>query len=107
MVSLAEAKLELTALQERMSDVTLSYLEVRQVEMSLIRIGNLVSRMSGSPDVDNFIRKVNTAIMTVRALQIAMHALEVASGPIGWLYAATTIIGFGVMAGETALELTS
>ena len=107
MVSLTEARQQMETLELQVESTKMSYHDLRIVEMSIIRIGNALEKMTGSKEVSQAINTLNRLIFTVRSLQIAMHALDIAAGPIGWLYAAATIIGFGVMVGETAMELTS
>jgi hypothetical protein len=78
-----------------------SYNEIRKLEMSLIRVMSLIRRFSGNEDINQLIDYIQKAITIARSLQIALRALQAASGPIGWLYAATTVIGTGVMIGES------
>lgn len=76
-----------------------SYNEIRRLEMSLMRLMSLVKQFSGNEDINQLIDYIQKAIMIVRSLQIALRALQAASGPIGWLYAATTLLGTGAMIG--------
>jgi C4-type Zn-finger protein len=98
MVTIEEARLQIEELRAEVDKLTLSYHEVRQVEIILMRTLTLIERATGSKEIQQAINKVQTLIMTIRMAQIAMHALEVASGPIGWAYAATTVISAAAMA---------
>jgi len=100
MVSLEEAKLELQQLELQVEGIKTSYHDVRQVEMSIIRIGNSLEKLTGSPQVQAAINQLNRVIWTIRALQMSLHALEVASGPFGWLYFGATALSTGMMIGE-------
>jgi hypothetical protein len=79
----------------------LTYSEVRKLEISLMRILSYLEMATGSPEIQKFINSVQAAIVAVRSLQIAIHALEAATGPIGWVYAGTTVAaaalsGYGI-----------
>lgn len=97
MVSLAEAKLEIEELQMKVSDVKLSYHDIRQVEYSITRIGNALARMTGSPEVQQAIDNLNRLISTIRMAQATLHAFEIAEGPIGWLFFAASAIGTAIV----------
>jgi hypothetical protein len=73
----------------------LSYNEVRKLEIILMRCLSYASRLTGSEDLKKGIQVLQTAITTLRTLQIAMRAVQLASGPIGWAYAATSVIAVG------------
>lgn len=74
----------------------MTYAELRKLEISLIRIMGYIQRFSGSPSIDAAFRKIQQLLIMIRSVQIAIRALEAASGPIGWLYALTTITGAGL-----------
>jgi hypothetical protein len=82
----------------------LSFSEVRKIEMSLFRILSYVRRFCGNESVANAIAKGEQLITLARHVQIALHALEIAEGPIGWLYALTTVIGTGLAASDLMME---
>jgi hypothetical protein len=77
-----------------------SYTQIRRLEMSVIRILYLIRKLSGNESLDTAIMKMQQAIMTIRSLQIALHALQAAraaSGdPTAWLYFGATAIGVGL-----------
>ena len=75
----------------------------RKLETSLIRIMSYLQRLSGDTNIDNFLGMVQKAIITVRTLQLALTALSVASGPVGWLYAGTSAVAAGI-SGYTLYE---
>jgi hypothetical protein len=83
----------------------MTYNELRKLEMSLIRILSLVKRFCGDENVAKAIGLVEKLIMIIRMCQIAIHALEAAAGPIGWLYAITTAVGMGIAAATFASDL--
>jgi hypothetical protein len=86
-----------------MVDVEPTYANLRKLEMSMIRILHYISRFCGDENINKAIKKIETTIMLVRSCQIAIRALEAAEGPIGWLYALTTVAGAGIM-GMTAVQ---
>ncbi len=73
------------------------------LEISLVRILGYVERFSGDANLNKFLSMVQRTILLVRSLQIALRALEMASGPIGWLYAGTSVVAAG-MSGYSMLE---
>ena len=75
----------------------------RKLEISLIRIAGYLERLTGDANLKRFINTVQSAIVAVRTLQIMIRALELASGPVGWLYAGTTIVAAG-MSGYSIYE---
>lgn len=79
------------------------YSELRKLEMSMIRILSYIKRFCGNEQIDKAITKIEALIMAIRAAQIAIRALEVAEGPIGWIYAATTTVG-AIISGVTAVQ---
>lgn len=68
----------------------MTYTEFRKLEISLIRILSLVQRFSGNEQLNETLKVVEKAIMTLRILQMAIRATEMAAGPIGWLFAAVS-----------------
>lgn len=73
------------------TDIT--YSEVRKLEMSLMRIMTLVERFSGSPELNKMLSYIQKSITALRQVQMAIRAVQAAEGPIGWLYAAVSVIG--------------
>jgi hypothetical protein len=69
--------------------------ELRKLEIVLVRCLNYASMLTGDPNLKKGIRIMEQAIVTLRSLQIALRAVQMASGPIGWAYAATTIAAAG------------
>jgi len=68
----------------------------RKLEISLMRIAGYLERMTGNASIRYFLNLVQSSIVAVRSLQIAIAALEAASGPVGWLYAGTTVVAAGL-----------
>jgi len=77
------------------------YSELRKLEISLFRILGYIRRLTGNENVENAIVAIQRLITIIRMAQIAIRSLQIASGPIGWLYAATTVIGLGFAVGES------
>lgn len=73
-------------------DTQITYGEVRKLEMSLMRIMYLVERFSGSPELNKMLQYIQKAITALRSVQIAIRAVEAAEGPVGWLFAAVSVI---------------
>lgn len=74
----------------------LAYNEVRKLEVVLMRVLSYIERLTGGhPELAKFINIIQSAITALRTLQMAIRAVELASGPIGWAYAATSVIAVG------------
>jgi hypothetical protein len=78
----------------------MSYSELRRLEMSFIRIGSYLNRIFPNSPASKIITDLERMIMLARTAQVAIHAVELASGPIGWLFAATAIVGAGFAASD-------
>jgi len=74
----------------------LTYNQVRRLEIVLMRCLSYAEQLTGDPNLKRGIQIMQQAITTLRTLQIAMRAVQMASGPIGWAYAGTTIIAAGL-----------
>lgn len=82
----------------------MSYGELRKLEMSLMRIMYLVERFSGNQDLNKMLKYIQEAIVAMRSLQIAMRAVEMAEGPIGWLYAGVSIVAAATTIGTDVYD---
>jgi hypothetical protein len=78
----------------------LTYSELRKIEIVLIRILSYMRRFTGDERIDAALMKISQLITAVRSAQMAIRALQVASGPIGWLYAAVSIAGAAFATGD-------
>lgn len=104
MVSLAQAKAEIEELEAKVKSLQLSYSELRAIEVTATRLMRIISRMSGSENVDAAIRKIQNLIITIKLAQAAIHAFEVASGPIGWALAIVGGVSAVVSVGDFMME---
>jgi hypothetical protein len=84
----------------------MSYRDLKRLEISLLRIMRYVQDFSGNKDLNKALQLMEKAIIMAKTLQMVIRAVEMASGPIGWLYAGTTVIAAG-MSGMTLLENTT
>lgn len=71
------------------------YSDIKKLETSLIRISGYLIRLSGNESLTQTLRLIQDVIIALRSLQIAMRAVQAASGPVGWIYAATTVAAVG------------
>lgn len=101
MVSLEEARAQIEDLKIQVEGINMGYHDLREIEVSIIRIGSALEKMTGSKEVERAISDLNRLIWTIRSVQIAIHALELAEGPIGWIYFAATLVGTGAMMYDT------
>lgn len=80
----------------------LAYSDIRKLEITLMRVLGYLKTMIGDERIDRAIMKVQQFISVLRVAQIAMRAFEAATGPVGWAYAATTLVAVAITAGEFA-----
>jgi hypothetical protein len=85
----------------------ISYGELRKIEAIVFRIMGLIERLGLGKDINTIINNIQRIVMMIRMLQVTIHAFEVASGPIGWVYAGVTAVGTAVMAVTTLQEMGS
>jgi hypothetical protein len=71
---------------------------LREMESVASRTARILTRMSGSDSFDAAMAKAQSLLMTLRMIQFSIHAIEVASGPIGWLYAGITAVTAAIYA---------
>jgi hypothetical protein len=70
--------------------------DINKVEVSMMRILSYIERLTpGNPSLSNLIQYAQQTITILRSLQMAIRAVQLASGPIGWLYAGTSIAAAG------------
>jgi hypothetical protein len=82
----------------------MSYNNLRKLETVLMRVFSYVERFTGGdPNIAKLINTIQAAIVALRTLQMAMRAVQAASGPIGWAYAATSMLAVG-FAGVSMLD---
>jgi hypothetical protein len=62
--------------------------------MRIIGYINIIS--PGNSSIRTLTTYAQSAIVTFRSLQIAIRAVQAAAGPVGWLYAGTTVVAAGL-----------
>jgi hypothetical protein len=77
-----------------MLNTELTYGELRKIEIIFMRVLGYIRRLAGgNEDLAACIEWIQKTIMWLRQMQMMIHAIEIASGPIGWAYAAVTVVG--------------
>lgn len=104
MVSLAQAKAEIDELDAKIKGLKLSYSELRAIEVTANRILTIISRMTGSPDLDFAIRKLKTLIMTIKLAMASIRMIEAATPGIGWLLAIVGTVSTLICMGDLVME---
>ena len=80
--------------------------DLSKVETSFMRILNLVRQLSGgNPEIAKAVQALQSLINIAQAAQMAMRAVQMAAGPVGWLYAGTSILAAG-MTGYASIQAT-
>lgn len=83
-----------------------TYSEIRKLEAVLFRCLSIVERLSGDEKIDALINKIQRAITIIRMFQVALHALQVVSGPVGWMFAITAGATAWITLNETIYDAT-
>jgi hypothetical protein len=83
----------------------LSFGTMRKLESVIVRNLAYVQRLFGNEDLNKAIDTVQRAIMTLRIMQSALHAFEIASGPLGWAYAITAGVGAAFATSDFMMSL--
>jgi hypothetical protein len=78
----------------------MSFSEIRRLEIVLVRVMSYAQQLTGDPNLKKGIQTIQQAIMSLRMLQIAIRAVQMASGPIGWIYAGTSVLAAGISYGN-------
>ena len=82
-----------------------SYTNLRRLELILYRNMNYLKRLTGREDVAGAVDTLQKLIMWLRMAQITLHAFQLAAGPIGWAYFATTAVGLAFTTGDMLLGM--
>jgi hypothetical protein len=70
--------------------------EIKKLETSLMRILSYVQMLTpGNTELNKLIAMTQTTITMLRTTQLAIRAVQLAAGPVGWLYAGTSIVAAG------------
>ena len=78
-----------------------AYSDIRKIEIICMRLLSIIQKFTGGdPNFQNMINMIQKTIMWVRHLQMTIHAFEVATGPLGWIYAAITAASFAVTSSD-------
>lgn len=81
--------------------------DLRRIETILMRVLSYIKRMSGgNENIEAFVNQLQRVIIVIRAVQIALRALEMASGPIGWAYAAVAAVGVALTVNDALYDST-
>lgn len=107
MPSLAQVKREIDELETKLANLQGNYRDINMIETSITRITRMFERLTGSPEIKRALDELQRFIMLVRIAQATVHAFQVASGPIGWLFFVTGMVATGLMVGDTMVELSS
>jgi hypothetical protein len=85
----------------------MAYSDIRKLEISLVRCLNLAQRFTGDEDLKKGIQLMQKAIMTLRTLQMAYHAVQMArmaaGDPLAWFSAATMVATSAMTVYDTVL----
>lgn len=80
-------------------NVDIAMSDVRKLEMALIRCLNIAQRFTGDENLKKGIATIQRSIMTLRSLQAAYHAVQIArmaaGDPLAWFSAGATVLSVG------------
>jgi hypothetical protein len=83
----------------------MTYSEIHKLELTLIRTLAYAQQLTGDPNLKKGIQTIQSTIIALKTLQQTMRAVELASGPIGWAYAAITAVAAGASMGNMMMQL--
>ena len=95
----------ISALNKEMSTLTMSYHELRELETILMRTLTMLERSTGSKEVREAINALQRLISIVRMAQFTIHAFQVATGPIGWIFAISGAISTTITAADMVASI--
>jgi len=81
----------------------MKYNDLRKIEMSFVKIGNIVQRVFPDSPIAQIMEDMNRTINLAREAQMAIRAVQMASGPIGWLYAGVSIASASLTVYESTI----
>ena len=102
MVSIAEARQKIEELRTEIESLKMDYHTLRELETVLNRTLFALEQATGSKEIKQAINNIQRLISMVRMAQLSIHALEIASGPIGWAVAISSIAATGVYISASA-----
>jgi hypothetical protein len=76
---------------------SLDYSDLRKIEMTFMKLGNVIERVFPNSDAAKIMETTDKIIMMAREAQMAIRAVQLASGPIGWAFAAVSVVSGAVM----------
>ena len=100
MVSVEEAKRQIDELTDKLDKVSASYTQIHMIERIFFQISGLIKKLTGGNEaIDAATSKLQQFITTVLMAQRAVHAFELATGPVGWAYFLTmaTVTGISMV----------
>ena len=105
MGTITEIKQQIADLETKVSSFSMSYHEVRELETILMRTLIVLERSTGSKEVAEAINRIQRLITIIRMAQFTIHAFQMASGPIGWAFAASGLLMTAITTGDAMVEL--
>jgi len=88
--------IQTVGLDQLVQDIREANVELSQLISVLYGVTSILSRMGLPPNVSKAIRELMRLISTVNMLRTSLIALQAASGPVGWAYAAVGLVGVGL-----------
>jgi len=82
------------------ADTTEATSNVYKLESAATRAARIVRRLTGDENIDGMTMKVSRAITTLRSFEYALYAVQVAEGPIGWLFAGISVASAAITVGD-------
>jgi uncharacterized protein YaaW (UPF0174 family) len=80
-----------------------SYNDLRKIEMTMMRTFSLLQRLFPNSDAAKVIQSIQKMIALLQQAQAAIRAVEAASGPIGWAYAAVSVASTALTTYESTI----
>jgi hypothetical protein len=98
-----ELRQAVSNLKTEINGMSMSYHQLREMETLLHRVLYMIEQSSGGdPNIQKYCEEISRLLTLIRMTQMAIMALEAASGPIGWALAASGVAMTIYTAYETA-----
>jgi len=87
---------EVDEFQQKMDTATLTYRDIRRIEISIARLSHIMLMATGSDEYNESVRNVQRMITLLYQVQMAYTAVQMArmaaGDPIAWFFAGVTVV---------------
>jgi hypothetical protein len=77
----------------------MSHREIRMLEIALYRLMGQIKKVTGKDNIGQAFAEIQRITLIARIATTALYALNAAEGPVGWLFAITSVSATGFAIG--------